>query len=183
MTNILSQLLSINDAAKFKQLAVCNGKQLITAMNVPSIPQIVQSKTGKTNAVEKCMWILKECFNCRKSLFLNSEHFKTTQMLVTNLSKISFPAIVLVVGRYSSYNHVVVVWKKMIIDIEHEYPFALTVDSVDSLAGRNNPFHKLVRGIGILPSRAMEKMNSDYSDWGEEKMTGKLRLLFKQREA
>jgi hypothetical protein len=52
----------------------------------------------------------------------------------------------------------------MIIDIEHEYLFALTVDSVDSLAGRNNPFHKLVRGIGILPSRTMKRMNSDYSD-------------------
>ena len=64
--------------------------------------------------------------------------------------------------------------EKMIIDIEHEYPFALTVDSVDSLAGRNNLFHKLVRGIGILPSRAMKNMNRDYSDWGEEKMTGEL---------
>ncbi len=84
----------------------------------------------------------------------------------------------LVVGQYSSYNHVVVVWKKMIIDIEHEYPFALTVDSVDSLVGSNNPFHKLVRGIGNLPSRAMKKMNRDYSDWGEEKMTGELPHLF-----
>ena len=66
----------------------------------------------------------------------------------------------------------------MIIDIEHEYSFALTVDSVDSLAEKNNPFHKLVCGIGILPSRAMKKMNMDYSDWGEQKMTGDLRHLF-----
>jgi hypothetical protein len=83
------------------------------------------------------------------------------------------------VGRFSLYNHIVVVWKKMIIDIEHEYPFALTVESVDSLAGKNNPFYKLVRGIGILPSRSMKKMNSDYTDWGEEKMTGELQHLFK----
>ena len=55
-------------------------------------------------------------------------------MLVTNLSKNSFPVIVSVVGRYSPYNHVVVVWKHMIIDIEHEYPFELTVDNVDGLA-------------------------------------------------
>ena len=66
----------------------------------------------------------------------------------------------------------------MIIDIEHEYPFALTEDSVDSLAGRNNPFYKLVCGIGILPSRAMKRMSRDYSDWGEHKMTGELRHLF-----
>ena len=55
-------------------------------------------------------------------------------MLVTNLSKISFLVLVLVVGRYSSYTHAVVVWKKKIIDIEHEYPFKLMVDNVDSLA-------------------------------------------------
>ena len=100
-------------------------------------------------------------------------------MLVTNLSKISFP-VVLVVGRFSLYNHVVLVWKGMIIDIEHEYPFTFTVDSVDNLAGKNNPFHKLVRGIGILPSRSMKKMNGDYTDWGEGKMTGELQHLFKQ---
>ncbi len=71
----------------------------------------------------------------------------------------------------------------MIIDIEeHEYPFALRVDNIDSLAGRNNPFHKLVHGIGILPSRAMKKMNSDYSDWGDGKMMGELRLLFMQKQ-
>ena len=73
--------------------------------------------------------------------------------------------------------------KKMIINIEHDYQFALTVDSVDSLERRNNPFHKLVRGIGILPPRTMKRMNSDYSDWGEEEMIGELRHLFKQREA
>jgi len=42
------------------------------------------------------------------------------------------------VGKYSSYNHVVVVWKKKIIDIEHEYPFELTVNNVDSLAGKKS---------------------------------------------
>ncbi len=101
-------------------------------------------------------------------------------MLVNNLSKISFPVIVLVVGQYSSYNHVVVVWKKKIIDIEHEYPFELRVDNVDTLAEKKNSYHKLVRKVGILPSRAMKKMNRDYSDWGDEKMTGELRHLFKQ---
>ena len=178
VTNLLCQLLSTKDASKFKQIAICNVGELITAMNGRSIPKIVLPNTGQLDVVEKCMWILMQRFNCRRGLFLNPEHFKTTEMLVTNLSKISFPVIVSVVGRFSLYNHVVVVWKGMIFDIEHEHPFALTVDSVDSLAGRNNPFHKLVRGIGILPSRAMKKMNRDYSDWGEEKMTGELRHLF-----
>ena len=62
--------------------------------------------------------------------------FKTSQLMVTNLSKISFPVIVLLVGKYSSYNHILVVWKKKIIDIEHEYPFELAEDNVDTLAGK-----------------------------------------------
>ena len=69
----------------------------------------------------------------------------------------------------------------MIIDIEHEYPFELTVDNVDGLAGKNNPYHNVVRGFGILPSRAMKTKSRDYSDWGEGKMTGELRHLFRQR--
>ena len=51
---------------------------------------------------------------------------------------------------------------------------------MDTLAGKNNPYHKLVRGVGILPSRDMKKKNSDYSDWGEGKMWGILRHLFRQ---
>ncbi len=41
VSNLIGQLLSINDAAKFKQLAICNGEQLIIAMNVQLIPKIV----------------------------------------------------------------------------------------------------------------------------------------------
>ena len=84
-------------------------------MNGRSIPKIVLPKTGQIGVVEKCMWILIKHFNCRRGLFLNPELFKTTEMLVTNLSKISFPVIVSVVGRFSLYNHVVVVWKGMIL--------------------------------------------------------------------
>ena len=62
----------------------------------------------------------------------------------------------------------------MIIDIEHEYPFELTVDNVDGLAGKNNPYYKFVQGFGILPSRAMKTKSRDYSDWGEGIMTGEL---------
>jgi hypothetical protein len=34
VSNLIGHFLSINDAAKFKQLVICNGEQLITAMNV-----------------------------------------------------------------------------------------------------------------------------------------------------
>ena len=57
----------------------------------------------------------------------------------------------------------------------------MKVDSVASLAGKN-PFRKFVRGNGILPSRAMKKLNRDYSDWREGKMRGELQHLFKQKQ-
>jgi hypothetical protein len=31
-----------------------------------------------------------------------------------------------------------------------------------------NPYHKLARGFGILPSRAMKNINNDDSDWGRD---------------
>ena len=49
--------------------------------------------------------------------------------------------------------------------------------SIDSLAEKKNPFHKLVRGFGILPSWAMKKTDRDYSDWGEEKIKGGVATL------
>ena len=54
------------------------------------------------------------------------------------------------------------------------------MDNVDTLAEKKNPYHNLVRGFGILPSRAMENTNRDYSDWEDEKMTGELRHFFSQ---
>ena len=53
VTSLIGQLLSINDAVKFKKIAICNGEELITAMNGRSVPQIVLSKTGQIDAVEK----------------------------------------------------------------------------------------------------------------------------------
>ena len=88
VSNLLCQLLSIEDAAKFKQIVMCNGEKLITAMNEQSIPKIVLSKTGQIDAVEKCMWILKQCFNCKRLLFLNPESFKILPSATKNNSSL-----------------------------------------------------------------------------------------------
>jgi hypothetical protein len=46
VSNLIGELPLIEDAAKFKQIDICNGEELITAMNGQLIPQIVQSKAG-----------------------------------------------------------------------------------------------------------------------------------------
>ncbi len=72
--------------------------------------------------------------------------------------------------------------KKMIIDFENKYPYSVSVDNLDKLAGKNNCFHKLVREFGILPSITMKKKNNDTCNWGEGDMKVKLLHLFKKKE-
>jgi len=50
VSNPLCQLLIIMDAAKFKQIAICNGEQLITAMN----EQLIPKKCSIKNWTNKC---------------------------------------------------------------------------------------------------------------------------------
>ena len=61
-----------------------------------------------------------------------------------HLRRIKFPVIISVLGQMSSYNHVVVVWKNMIIDFENEMTYALSIEGIDKIAGVKNRFHKLV---------------------------------------
>ena len=91
-----------------------------------------------------------------------------------------FPVILSILGERSSYNHVVVVWKQMVIDFENERTSALTMETIDNIAGINNRFHKFGRGYGILPSKAMKRAVNDWTDWGEQDMHGDLRYLFKK---
>ena len=65
-------------------------------------------------------------------MYLNPEQFRTAELTVKHLEMISFPVIISILGVQSSYNHVVVVWKKMIIDFENEYPYSLSVDNQTS---------------------------------------------------
>jgi hypothetical protein len=182
VANLVCQLLSIDEADRFKNIAVLPNDALLSAMEVEKFPKNVQSKQNRIDPIEKCVWILEKKFKCRRSMYLNPEQFRTAELTVKHLEMISFPVIISILGVQSSYNHVVVVWKKMIIDFENEYPYSLSVDNLNKLAGKNNRFHKLVRGVGILPSITMKKKHNDTGDWGEGEMKTELRHLFKKKE-
>jgi hypothetical protein len=182
VANLVCRLLSIDEADRFKSIAVLPNDALLFAMEVDKFPKNVQSKQNRIDPIEKCVWILEKKFKCRRSMYLNPEQFRTAELTVKHLEMISFPVIISILGVQSSYNHVVVVWKKMIIDFENEYPYSLSVDNLNKLAGKNNRFHKLVRGVGILPSIAMKKKHNDKGDWGEGDMKTELRHLFKKKE-
>ena len=182
VTNLVCQLLSIDEADHFKNIACLPNDALLFSMEVDKFPKNVQSKQNQIDPVEKCVWILEKKFKCRRSMYLNPDLFTTAELTVKHLGMISFPVIISILGVQSSYNHVVVVWNKMIIDFENEYPYSLSVDNLNKLAGKNNHFHKLVRGVGILPSIAMKKKLNHTGDLGEGLMKTQLRHLFKKKE-
>jgi hypothetical protein len=116
VANVVCQLLSSDEADRFKNIAVLPNEALLSAMKLDKFPKNVQSKQNRIDSVEKCIWIMEKKFNCRRSIYLNPEQFKTAELTVKHLEMILFPVIISILGVQSSYNHVVVVWKNMIID-------------------------------------------------------------------
>jgi hypothetical protein len=180
VANLLYHMNMHYEANLFKKLCLMTDEELCHVMGVLAMPNKVQSKRSGIDPMDKCMWILEKKFNCRRTMYLKPEEFATSQMLNNNLFKLRFPVILSILGERSSYNHVVVVWKQMVIDFENEKTSALTIETIENIAGINNRFHKFVRGYGILPSKAMKRAVNDWTDWGEKDMHGDLRYLFKK---
>jgi hypothetical protein len=117
--------------------------------------------------LEKCIWILEKKFNCQSFGYLNTDHFKTAESVVEKLKQVRLPVLILVVGKHSMYNHVVVILRDMIIDYELRYVSSLCVRNVEQICGPKNAFLKIARGCVILPSRKMKFSVGDRIDWGE----------------
>ncbi len=103
-------------------------------------------------------------------------------MVVENLAKIQLPVILLIVGKEAYYNHVVVVWRKEIIDFESREKYPLSVANVKNICGSSNPFLRVSRGYVILPSKKMKHAVGDKSDWGETDLMKKFAHLFSKSE-
>ena len=169
--NMLCHMNLTDDANKFRQLAVHDTvPDLKLAMGVTAIPKRVLDATHGVDPIEKCMWILEKRFNCRRLGYLNTARLVTPQSLVNTLHAIRLPIILSVVGKQSYYNHVVIAWRKEIIDFEEEFTYSATVDNVNRICGPKNPFHKVSRGYIILPSKVMKRAIGDFSDWGEKQL-------------
>ncbi len=69
------------------------------------------------------------------------------------LLEIKFPVIVSVQAQCASYNHVVVIWRKMVIDYESKYIHPLTEDSLRQVCGFTTTFQRITSEYGIFPSR------------------------------
>ncbi len=82
--------------------------------------------------------------------------------------EIKFPVIILVQAKRATYNHVVVIWRKMVIDYESKYIYPLTEDSLRQVCGFTTTFQRITSGYGIFPSRhiCQSSENVHIKDWG-----------------
>ncbi len=87
---------------------------------------------------------------------------------LTALLEIKFPVIISVQVQRATYNHVVVIWRKMVIDYESKYIYPLTEDSLRQVCGFTTTFQGITCGYGIFPLRhiCQSPENVHIKDWG-----------------
>ncbi len=74
-------------------------------------------------------------------------------MTLKALLAIKFPMPISVESSQATYNHVVVVWRNMVIDFECMHTYALTEESLRQVCGIHATFVCLTSGHGIIPPK------------------------------
>ncbi len=76
--------------------------------------------------------------------------------------------LISVESKFAASQHVVVVWREMVIDYESMYTYSLTEDTLRQICGVNTTFQWISCGYGILLSTFCKKCegNQYIQDWG-----------------
>jgi len=125
----------------------------------------------EVDSIEKCLWILGKKFHFAATLKLKLSCFQCVKQSLKALLEIKFPVIISVQAQCATYNHVVVIWRKMVIDYESKYMYPLTEDTLRQICGVNTTFQQISFGYGILPSKFCKalQVNQNIQDWGTAK--------------
>ncbi len=95
-------------------------------------------------------------------------HFQCLKQSLKALSEIKFPMLISVESKAAAYQHVVVIWREMVIDYESMYTYPLTEETLRQIFGGNTTFQQISCGYGILPSKICKALqaNQNIQDWG-----------------
>lgn len=176
ITNLLDQMNGGAEAMRFKRLSTLDDASLMKELNINRLPKNVVIN-GQIDDFEKCKWLLCAHFKCNHTRPLNITQFRSLSLMVDNLSQIKFPVVLSMKITNARYNHVIIVWRKTIIDFEQPTTYPLTVNNLDFSCGPASQFLTVDRGYGILPSRDMKKA-CNIADWGESDVDDELKNLF-----
>ena len=169
LANWLFHLGATKEANEFKHLVTMETQNLKDQMKVEKLPKKVQRKNGSLNPITKCLWILREKFNCKTTARLNCDYFRCGMSAFTNLSKIRCPVLVSLVSTNSHYKHVIVIWQSRIIDFEHKSTYPLSTENLNFACGCGSTFTKIDFGCGLAPTTDMRKLYGKIDGkWGHE---------------
>ncbi len=117
--NLLNMLhFSPVDMIFFLELATSDLFTLMKSLNELLVPRVVLSPSLGSNLIQKCLWILRKKFKFQTTKKINYKHFQCLKQSLKVLLEIKFPMLISVESKFATYHHVVVVWRKMVIDYE-----------------------------------------------------------------
>ncbi len=138
------------------------------SFNESSVPKAVLTPSLEINLIQKCLWILRKKFNFQTTKNINYKHFHCLKQSLKALLEIKFPMLISAESKFAAYQHVVVVWREMVIDYESIYTYPLTENTLRQICGVNTSFQQISCGNGILPSKICKalQVNQNIQDWG-----------------
>ena len=141
------------DMTTFWKLATSPLPSILVSLNEVQVPKAIVSNSHGIDSIEKCIWILRKKFNFAMTSKLRVSEFQSLNLSLNALFKIKFPMMISVQSSQAIYKHVVVVWRKKIIDFECMHTYPLTEESLRRVCGVHTTFQRIVRGYGIFPSK------------------------------
>jgi hypothetical protein len=153
-------------------------------LNDKKVPNDVIKGNLEVDSIEKCLWIQRKKFHFATTKPLKLSCFQCVKQSLKALLEIKFPVIISVQAQRATYNHVVVIWRKMVIDYESKYIYPLTEDSLRQVCGFTTTFQRITCGYGIFLSRHIHQSpeNVHIKDWGTSEYyepKGSIRKYFK----
>jgi hypothetical protein len=90
------------------------------------------------------------------------------EAVIESALEIEFPMLISVESKAAAYQHVVVVWREMVIDYESMHTCHLTEDTLRQTCSVNTTFQQISCGYGILLSKICKALeaNQNNQDWG-----------------
>jgi hypothetical protein len=142
---------STEDITTFWELATTSLPSLRSSLNEALIPGSIITSENVIDSIEKYLWILWKKFNFTTTKRLKVSCFNSLKLALNALLTIKFPMVISVESRQATYNHVVAVWQKMVIDFESPHTYLLTEALLRQVCGVHTTFHRINHGYGLLP--------------------------------
>ncbi len=149
------------------ELATSDLFTLMKSLNESFVPKAVLKPSLEIHSIQKCLWILRKKFKFQSTKNIHYKNFQCLKQSLKALLEIKFPMLISVESKAAAYQHVVVVWREMVIDYESKYTYPLTKDTLRQICGVNTTFQCISCGYGILPSTMCKALqaNQNIQDW------------------